>query len=1348
MRRTKSFYKADAEFDIIQKTKNNKTNLRKISEIDNSENQVNTSQANSYLSGLVNEMKETMLNFDDNIFNEIKQPKQKKNPDNYLSLNYMGVNKLKKVTTLNRSTTLLSNRSRRSTKSRKTNGSKSNRTNTRHFSNKSIKNGANSSRSVKGNLKNVNFDNKSKFLTKEIKISSPDNNENQQKDNLSFIGFKPMNSINAFTKKSSFKPKEIKRFSYLLNPVQNGLKPLRTSTMNKNMKSVKFDVPNRTSTLFEKKKTKTNNNKDIRRWSEIKNRRKSTKENNLFSFFQRPEYFDDKKNVNNSSISINDNIENDNEELFKINQLSNKNILQINQITRSMRKSICLSNHSNLNFRLSDLDKKNFLHDEDSSRSSNDSSEEKKEKELKEQEIVDKQKYRELQRKGIVYDSLDEYNDDDISTFFIHPDSKYLKILDCLVTFCVLYNLIEIPFFLGSHEIYCRIGSYLSFSNIIELIIDFIYLVDFFIHFFVGFYNNEDVLQTNLLDIIINNLEGWFIIDLMGVIPFKTLFTIYDTKCQDISFLSSYKYQNQFYYLFICFRLMKTLRLSNNKFLQHCDEILDKYEHYNNHLGFYLGFVIFCLTIHIVTCILIFIGKNDYPSWIINFNFAEYDFPNLYFIGIYYIITTVTTVGYGDLTCVTPKEKVFGILVEIVGIIGYSWVVSSISNYVKSKSDAEEEYFKKYQILSKIKMTYNDFSDDLFERIDRYLKHKQNNEEQEKNLIEELPISLKNSLVYSMYEPIIENFIFFKNFDNKDFIVKVIFCFKPILAIRNDILIKDGDFVEDIIFVKRGKLSLELPIKINPYNPEPENNGINSVTTNYSNGNQMKTQSTKFVGMSNNYTTNEEESEEEEIIEYQNLKILDIRKNEHFGDVLMLSNERSPLTAIVKSRKAELFYLNKKDALEISTSYPQIWTKIQKKSIFNMKQIKRLMGKVVKIFQNSYGITSVKDEISNSDISKSEYELQPIPTMSEINESMIGSKKNSKIKNNSLVHNLKTIEEDTFVEEESENSISLSSKSKSSELNVNTKLESINETDSSNYYNKQSNRDNLTIKMEHCSNGNIDFSDVYSLNSKHFLSGRSVLTPYKTEEINMEIYPNENQNFMKFKHSENYNNVNKDCFENNNTNIYKENQNNNISHLKITNNNNNISMCSTEISFSISSKYENIDELSDYKYSKTPKLRKKIKSILKDFDLENEFELKKLKTNKSTLKNKISISSLNLPLPKKSIKKTSSQEINEKKRKIQHERKRKSENDITLTSLKNNPKNLLNMIHEKNNNQDSNNIHEPPTCTQLIQNFLDKEKLTNNKELQEQKEELNKKIQNIRSMKEQNKMFLKNKFDS
>jgi hypothetical protein len=58
--------------------------------------------------------------------------------------------------------------------------------------------------------------------------------------------------------------------------------------------------------------------------------------------------------------------------------------------------------------------------------------------------------------------------------------------------------------------------------------------------------------------------------------------------------------------------------------------------------------------------------------------------------------------------------------------------------------------------------------------------------------------------------------------------------------------------------------------------------------------------------------------------------------------------------------------------------------------------------------------------------------------------------------------------------------------------------------------------------------------------------------------------------------------------------------------LSINNNynnfNENISICSTEISFSIHSEYENIDELSDYKYSKDTKLRQKVIHLLKKKD--------------------------------------------------------------------------------------------------------------------------------------------------
>jgi len=38
------------------------------------------------------------------------------------------------------------------------------------------------------------------------------------------------------------------------------------------------------------------------------------------------------------------------------------------------------------------------------------------------------------------------------------------------------------------------------------------------------------------------------------------------------------------------------------------------------------------------------------------------------------------------------------------------------------------------------------------------------------------------------------------------------------------------------------------------------------------------------------------------------LKIIDLRKNEHFGDILMILNEKSPVAVKVKSKKAELFF--------------------------------------------------------------------------------------------------------------------------------------------------------------------------------------------------------------------------------------------------------------------------------------------------------------------------------------------------------------------------------------------------------------------------------------------------------
>ena len=98
------------------------------------------------------------------------------------------------------------------------------------------------------------------------------------------------------------------------------------------------------------------------------------------------------------------------------------------------------------------------------------------------------------------------------------------------------------------------------------------------------------------------------------------------------------------------------------KFLIYIENELSEYENFNSYGRLLISILIFFMSLHIVACIFIFIGKNEYPSWIINFNHQNKSFNQLYLVGIYYTITTVTTVGYGDLSCVTTIEKLLLVL--------------------------------------------------------------------------------------------------------------------------------------------------------------------------------------------------------------------------------------------------------------------------------------------------------------------------------------------------------------------------------------------------------------------------------------------------------------------------------------------------------------------------------------------------------------------------------------------------------------------------------------------------------------------------------------------------------------
>jgi hypothetical protein len=261
-------------------------------------------------------------------------------------------------------------------------------------------------------------------------------------------------------------------------------------------------------------------------------------------------------------------------------------------------------------------------------------------------------------------------------------------------------------------------------------------------------------------------------------------------------------------------RLLKIFHvITKNKFKEKLSNELSQYTFFNRYGKLLINLFIFFISIHIEACVFIFIGKNNYPNWIEHFHFNYKNFKELYLISIYYTIETLTTVGYGDISCISIREKIFGLFMEVIGICAYSWALAQISNYIKVLNEKTEELLNKINILNDIKATYPNLPNYLYDRILRYLNYNHLYIKKDKNIIiNELPIGLRNTFIYEMYKPFIKNFNFFKNFSNIDFIVKVILAFKPVLSFKNNILIKDDCFVKYIIFIKKRKLSLEIPL--------------------------------------------------------------------------------------------------------------------------------------------------------------------------------------------------------------------------------------------------------------------------------------------------------------------------------------------------------------------------------------------------------------------------------------------------------------------------------------------------------------------------------------------------------
>jgi len=471
-----------------------------------------------------------------------------------------------------------------------------------------------------------------------------------------------------------------------------------------------------------------------------------------------------------------------------------------------------------------------------------------------------------------VYDSysdeeMDETNEDN-KMFLIDPNSSFKVIWDISLLLSIIYSAIISPFFIGFN-----LDENIDFIFYLEALIDLFFIIDVVLNFLIPYYDHD------LISII------------SGGIQINSYFS-------DLDFSNIYRFMKWI-------RMIKFSKFGKAHFIE---VIFPNFSVSNNDgVNRAIKFSIFLIIlVHISSCFWIFLGRANFSrTWITNANLQNSNFMDIYTASLYFNLVTIFSIGYGDIISTNIAEKFYNSLYMIVGSFLFSFTISCLSTIFGKMDEKKMLIKRKLEMLHKFE---NEFviPKDLLSKIRKTIKHqiKKNNTDKYK-LLDELTNNLKNELNLIMNKENIKNFYFFKNKPH-DFIIFVIPLLKSIITAKGEPLFSEGEYVEEMYFVVKGRLSIQLG--------------------------QL----------------------------YDHINLAHILRNQHFGEILMYTNKHSPYNLLVKTNVSEILTLKKSDFSKVKISFYEIISELLAESYAFLEQIEKRKNVIHLLYSYDNSVSEIR----------------------------------------------------------------------------------------------------------------------------------------------------------------------------------------------------------------------------------------------------------------------------------------------------------------------------------------------------------------------------------------------------
>ena len=297
----------------------------------------------------------------------------------------------------------------------------------------------------------------------------------------------------------------------------------------------------------------------------------------------------------------------------------------------------------------------------------------------------------EIRNPSFVLDKKQTTDEADIQSrprYLFSPIGRRKIVWDLITGVAILYSLIDVPFQIGFHSTSQQSNTSLDF------LVDGVFFLDILFTFnTVYFHKESNVYITDRRKIAKNYCHFWFWIDLVSTIPFDTIADALSSSSLHSNQIASVK-------LIRIIRLTRLAKLYKMSKSQSFKEMLESFFISPTIISVLtLMFQIF-LVAHIISCFWFFITTVQAtgvvqpadPSepfgirtWVTEFGFQYSDVPTQYIASLYWTFNTLLSVGYGDIHPVNTGERLFALVVMLMGGLMFGTIIAKVKgNYSNS----------------------------------------------------------------------------------------------------------------------------------------------------------------------------------------------------------------------------------------------------------------------------------------------------------------------------------------------------------------------------------------------------------------------------------------------------------------------------------------------------------------------------------------------------------------------------------------------------------------------------------------------------------------------------------------